>query len=84
MLGPRTVVVAVVMLVLFYTSFDSGIGDTEPAPGGVTVALFVFTLVFAGGAWATNATGDTKRSQLFAGVACATGVYGLGRLLFFG
>ena len=81
MFGPRSVVIAVLGLAIFYTSFDSGIGGTEPAPAGVTGALLIFTLIFGGGAWATNAAGDTKRSQMFAGVACATGLYGLGRLL---
>jgi len=81
MFGPRSAVVAGLMLAVFYTSFDSGIGDTEPAPAGVTGALLILTLVFGGGAWATNAAGDAKRGQLFAGVACATGLYGLGRLL---
>ena len=81
MVGPRSVVVALVSLVIFYTSFDSGIAGTERAPAGVTGALLIFTLIFGGGAWATNAAGDPKRSQMFAGVACATGLYGLGRLL---
>jgi hypothetical protein len=81
MLGLRSVIIAVLMMVLFYASFDSGIGGSAPASGGVTGALLVLTLIFGGGAWATNAAGDPKRSQMFTGVACATGLYGLGRLL---
>jgi hypothetical protein len=81
MFGPRSVVITLLMLGLFYTSFDSGLAG-EQAPPGITAALLVFTLIFGAGAWATNAVGDSKRSQLFAGVACATGLYGLGRLLF--
>jgi hypothetical protein len=81
MLAPSSVVVAVVALLVFYLSFDSGIGGMERAPAGVTGALIVFTLIFGGGAWATNASGDPKRSRLFAGLAAATGLYGLGRLL---
>jgi len=81
MFGPRSVVVTLLMLGLFYTSFDSGIAGSERAPAGVTGALLIFTLIFGGGAWATNAVGDSKRSQMFSGVACATGLYGLGRLL---
>ena len=80
MLAPSTVLVAVVMLSLFYTSFDSG-WFGERAPTGVTAALGVFTVLFGRGAWATNATGDVKRSRMFTGVAIATGVYSLGRLL---
>jgi hypothetical protein len=81
MVGARSIIIALVMLGIFYVSFDSGIGGTEPAPAGVTVALLVLTLIFGGGAWATDAAGDPKRSQMFAGVACATGLYGLGRLV---
>ena len=81
MIGARSIIVSLVMLGMFYTSFDSGIGGTEPAPAGVTAALLVFTLIFGGGAWATNAAGDPKRSQMFAGMACATGLYALGRLV---
>ena len=81
MFGPFSVVVTLIALVIFYTSFDSGIAGTEPAPAGVSGALIILTLIFGGGAWATNATGDSKRSQMFAGVACATGLYGIGRLL---
>jgi hypothetical protein len=80
MIGPRSVVVAVVMMTLFYASFDSGWFRQEPAPPGIAAALMVFTLVFGVSAWATNATGDVKRSQMFAGVGLATGLYGLGRL----
>lgn len=82
MVGARSAIVAVVMLALFYTSFDSGIGGSEPAPAGVSGALLVFTVVFGFGAWAMNVSGDAKRAQMFAGVGCATGLYGLGRLLF--
>lgn len=81
MFGPRSAVIALLMLVVFYLSFDSGIGGTEHAPAGVTGALLMLTLIFGGGAWATNAAGDPKRSQMFAGVAAATGFYGLGRML---
>ena len=81
MLGPRSVIIALLGMVLFYVSFDSGIGGSEPAPRGVTGALLVLTLIFGGGAWATNAAGDPKRSQMFTGVALATGLYGLGRLI---
>jgi protein-S-isoprenylcysteine O-methyltransferase Ste14 len=81
MVGPRSVIVALVMLGLFYVSFDSGIGGSEPAPPGVSGALVVFTIIFGFGAWATNASGDPKRSQMFVGVAAATGLYGLGRLV---
>ena len=81
MLGPRSVVIALLLLMVFYVSFDSGIGGTERAPAGVTGALLVLTLIFGGGAWATNAAGDPKRSQMFSGVAAATGLYGLGRML---
>jgi len=81
MIGVRSIVVTLVMLGIFYASFDSGIGGAAPAPAGVTGALLVLTLVFGGGAWATTAAGDSKRGQMFAGVACATGLYGLGRLL---
>ena len=80
MLGPRSAVVAVVMLGLFYLSFDSGIGG-QRAPSGITAALLIFTGIFGAGAWASNATGDVKRGQFFAGVACATAIYGLGRLV---
>ena len=52
------------MLGLFYTSFDSGIGGSARAPSGVTGALMVFTIIFGFGAWATNASGDPKRSQM--------------------
>jgi hypothetical protein len=81
MIRPRSVVVALVMLGIFYTSFDSGIGGSEPAPPGVSGALLVFTIIFGFGAWATNAAGDPKRSQMFVGLAFATGLYGLGRLV---
>ena len=81
MLAPRSVVIALLMLLVFYVSFDSGVGGTESAPAGVTGALLVLTLIFGGGAWATNAAGDPKRSQMFTGVAAATGLYGLGRIL---
>ena len=81
MVGARSVVVALVLLPIFYASFDSGLVGTQPAPGGVTSALLIFALIFGVGAWATNATGDVKRSQMFAGVACATGLYGIGRLV---
>ena len=81
MLSGRSVVISVLLLVVFYVSFDSGIGGTERAPGGVTGALLVLTLIFGGGAWATNAAGDPKRSRMFTGVAAATGLYGLGRML---
>jgi hypothetical protein len=77
----RSLVIALLLLVVFYVSFDSGIGGSQPAPAGVTGALLVLTLIFGGGAWATNAAGDPKRSQMFTGVAAATGLYGLGRLL---
>jgi hypothetical protein len=82
MVGPFSALVAVVMLALFYTSFDSGLARSEPAPPGITGALFVFTVIFGCGAWAMNVTGNTRRAQMFAGVGCATGLYGLGRLLF--
>ena len=82
MVGTRSVVVAVLMMTLFYASFDSGWFRSEPAPPGITAALMVFTLVFGVGAWATNATGDRQRSQMFAGVGLATGLYGVGRLFF--
>lgn len=81
MVGPRSVIVALVMLGIFYTSFDSGIGGSEPAPPGVSGALVIFTIIFGFGAWATKASGDPKRSQTFAGVAVATGLYGVGRLV---
>jgi len=81
MFGPISVVITVLALLVFYTSFDSGIAGMERAPAGVTGALVIFTLIFGGGAWATNAAGDPKRSQMFAGFACATGLYALGRLL---
>lgn len=79
MLHPSSLVVALVALSLFYASFDSGWFGNEPAPAGITAALGIFTVLFSLGAWATNATGDVKRSRLFAGVAIATGIYALGR-----
>lgn len=81
MVGARSIIVTLGLLGIFYVSFDSGIGGTERAPAGVTAALLVLTLVFGGGAWATTAAGDPKRGQLFAGLAGATGLYGLGRLV---
>jgi hypothetical protein len=80
MVGARSVVVALGMMTLFYASFDSDWFRSEPAPAGISAALMVFTLIFGVTAWATSVTGDRKRSQLFAGVGIATGLYGLGRI----
>ena len=81
MLGRRTAIVALVMAMIFYASFDSGWFGGAPAPAGVTGALLIFTLIFGGGSWALHASGDDGRSQMFSGLAVATGLYGLGRLL---
>jgi hypothetical protein len=81
MLGPRTAIVALVMLGLFYSSFDSGWFGPEPAPPGISTALLVLCVLFGLGSWATTRTGDRKRGQMFAGLALAAGAYGLGRLV---
>jgi hypothetical protein len=82
MLGPSSFVVAAVLLGLFYLSFDSGAGGAERAPGGIVVPLLGFSGLFAFGAWALAAAGERGRSRYVTGVAMATGLYGLGRLLF--
>jgi len=81
MVAPSSILVAIVALFVFYASFDSGWFRAEPAPPGISAALSIFAAVFGLGAWATNATGDPKRSRLFAGLAVASGIYALGRLL---
>jgi hypothetical protein len=81
MLAPRTVLVAAVLMGLFFTSFDSGWFGAEPPPPGISSALLVFGVLFGFGAWATSRVGDHKRSQMFAGVAVAAAAYGLGRLV---
>jgi hypothetical protein len=81
MLAPVSLLVAITALCVFYASFDSGWFRAEPAPPGISAALAIFAAIFGLGAWATNATGDVKRSRLFAGLSVASGIYALGRML---
>lgn len=81
MVGPSSLLIAAGLLALFYASFDAGLGGLERAPGGLTVSLLGFSALFAFGSWALAAAGDRGRARFASGVALATGLYGIGRLV---
>ena len=76
----RVAAIAAAVVAVLWIRLDSGLVDTEPAPGAVSVALLLLAGVFGACAWVMRVGGRPERVPFLAGLSIATGGYALIRL----
>ena len=77
--GRVAAITGAVVAVLWFC-LDSGVGDTQPAPGAASAALLIFAFVFATGAWVMRVGGRHERVPMLAGLSIGAAAYALIRL----